>query len=300
MDRPDGVVSRGARVGVVAPGYAVERDRLERGLAALTAMGFEPVLGRSVHARSGYLAGDDDARADDLVAMLDGAEIDALWFARGGYGATRLLDRLPWRRWRRRPLPWIGYSDNSALLWTGLRHGACAPLYGPVVTELGRSDGFHRAGLLAALGGREQVLRLRRDAVLVEGRAHGPVVGGNLTVLTHLLGTRHRPRANGCVLFLEDVGEPCYRVDRMLTQWAMAGALDGVRAVLLGSLRVPRRTHFPPDRRLGDVLRERFEPLGVPVCRGLPFGHLKRKRTLPLGVEVRVDTRAGTVRVAGR
>ncbi|MDH3628825.1 MAG: LD-carboxypeptidase [Acidobacteriota bacterium] len=286
----------GATVGVVAPGFAVKRSEFRSGLKALQKMGFQTRVGESALSRQGYLAGSDEARADDLIAMMGQPDIDAIWFARGGYGAARLLDRLPWSRWRRRrPRPWIGYSDNTALLAVGRQRGVCRAFYGPVVTELHDSSSFHAGSLREALAGRRQDFAVEPRNVLCRGRASGTLVGGNLSVLTYLLGTPYQLRTKGHVLFLEDFGESCYHIDRMLTQWRQAGAFEGVRAVLFGTLKTTPRTHFPPDRKVKDVLRETFDPLGIPVCRGLPVGHLGKKRTLPFGATATVDTRARRV-----
>jgi len=165
-----------------------------------------------------------------------------------------------------------------------------------VVTELGSAAAWHEPSLRALLSHRALALRVVKRHVLAPGRAEGRLVGGNLTVLTHLLGTPWAPDFRGAVLFLEDAGEQTYRVDRMLTQLRQAGALERVAAVVLGSIEAPPRDRFPPDRRLGDVLRESLGTLGVPVVRGIRAGHVARKRTLPLGARTVLDTRAGTLR----
>lgn len=289
-------LGRGARVAVVAPGFAVKRDALEAGLEALRRRGFRPRVGRSVLEQQGYLAGDDDARAADLVEALVDPDVDAVWFARGGYGTTRLLERVPWRRVAARTRPLIGYSDLTALFAPATRRGVRC-LYGPVVTELGDPATFHAASLRRALAGEAQRLTFRRDDVLVPGRARGPLLGGNLTVLTHLLGTRWALDAAGAILFLEDAGEPTYRVDRMLTQLEQAGTLRRIAGAVIGSLAIPPRRRFPPDRDPTEVLVERLGGLGVPVVRGLPAGHVGGKRTLPLGAPARLDTEARELRL---
>ena len=144
--------------------------------------------------------------------------------------------------------------------------------------------------LRRALGGREQGLQSRRGEVGWGGRASGTLVGGNLSVLTSLCGTGFEPTLRGRILFLEDVGEPTYRLDRMLTQWRDAGWLRGLAGVLLGSFSIPARRQFPPDRDPEQVLREFFEPLGIPIVAGLPAGHRRGKRTLVFGAPVEIDT----------
>jgi len=293
---PRVLLARGDRVGVVATGFAVRSTLLRDGVRALERMGFEVALGRHVLTREGYLAGDDDARSADLNAMLLDDGVSAVWFARGGYGTARLLDRIPWRALARRPKPLIGYSDLTALFCAAIQRANCPCLHGPVVVELGREESYHRPSLRNALAGRRVSMRLRRSQVLAPGRARGRLIGGNLTVLAHLQGTRFAPDLRGAVLFLEEVGEQAYRIDRSLTQLAMGGAFRGLAAVLVGRSVVPRRRTFPGDRSFEELLAETFAKLGIPVVIDLPAGHLPGKWTLPLGGMAAVDTAAASLR----
>ncbi|MCP3982364.1 MAG: LD-carboxypeptidase [bacterium] len=288
----------GDRVGVVAPGYTVRRQDLLDGIVRLERMGFEVVRGEHVLGRDGYLAGDDGARLSDLRRALLDPELHAVWFARGGYGTARLLDRLPWRRLKQRPKLLVGYSDLTALFapYVDRVGGRC--LYGPVVTELGRRGEYDRATLRDALGGKQIELAFRSRQIVVPGRADGILKGGNLSVLTRLCGTRFMPDLRGALLFLEDIGERTYRIDGMLNQLRLAGALNGVAGVILGGFAIPARTHFPPDRDADEVFREAFEPLGVPVVRDVIAGHVPRKRTLTFGARARIDTARRRIRIA--
>ncbi len=283
---------------MLAPGFAPRPRALTAGLRRLERMGFRVVRGAALEAREGYLAGTDEQRADDLNTLLRRNDVRAIWFARGGYGTARLLERIDWAALRGRSKTLIGYSDLTALYSTVLRGPRRVCLYGPVVTELGDRRSYHLASLRSLLAGEPTALRFRRRQVVTEGRARGRLLGGNLSVLVHLLGTPFAPRLRGSVLLLEDVGEETYRLDRLLTHLRMSGELDGVRAVLLGSLDpAPSGREFPPDRPLAEVVRETFLPLGVPVVTGLPVGHVAAKRTVPLGGRAEVDTAAGTVRL---
>jgi muramoyltetrapeptide carboxypeptidase len=151
--------------------------------------------------------------------------------------------------------------------------------------------------LKATLAGRPLELKLRAGQVLFPGRAAGRLVGGNLAVIAHLAGTPFAPDLRGAILFIEEVGEETYRVDRMLIQLRSAGMLRGIRGVVAGCFAVPARRRFPPDRSLDAVFREAFGPLGVPVVTDVPAGHLRAKRTLPLGAAVDLDTDARRVRL---
>lgn len=289
------IVRRGAVIGVVSPGFAVQAARLRAGVRALERMGFDVRLGEHALERRGYFAGDDEARRSDLLRMLVDPAIDAVWFSRGGYGTARLLDAVPWRRLRTRPKPLIGYSDLTALFCPAIRRAGCRCLYGPVVTELGERRAFHAGSLARALAGQPQTVRIARRHVLARGRVTGPLVGGNLSVLVHLLGTPWAPDLRGAILFVEDAGEATYRIDRMLTQLGQSGTLREVAGVVVGSLVVPARRRFPPDRALRDVLEESLGRLGVPAVVGVVAGHVAGKLTLPLGGRATLDSQRGTL-----
>jgi len=286
----------GDRVGVVAPGFAVKPSLLKSGIEVLEKMGFQPVPGRHLLARQGYLAGNDDLRLADLQGMLSDPEVSAIWFARGGYGCSRILDRISWRMVKRRPKLLIGYSDLTALFSAAIDRAGCTCLYGPVVTELGDRSSYHAASLRDALAGKPREVGFGRGKVLAAGKAKGRLVGGNLSMLAHLCGTRFFPELRGSILFLEETGEETYRIDRMLQQLRLAGALRRVEGLVLGAISVPARRRFPPDRPLREVLKERLGALGVPVVAGLRAGHIRGKIPLPLGRRAELDTGAGRLR----
>jgi muramoyltetrapeptide carboxypeptidase len=288
------LLKRGQRVGVVATGFAVPGDALDAGLRWLSRRGLVPVLGNHLRSVDGYLAGDDAARAADLEAALGDPGLAAVWFARGGYGTARILDRLDLVRLARNPKLLLGYSDLTALFSALLAKASTVCLHAPVVAELGDRRAFHAPSLNAALLGKPMRRRIASRDVLREGHARGRLIGGNLTVLCHLLGTRHLPDPRGAILFLEETGEEAYRVDRLLQHLRMSGWLIGVRAVLLGNFHVPPTARkFPGDRALDSVLRDHLLPLNVPVVVGLPAGHGPGKWTLPLGGTASLDTKAG-------
>lgn len=297
--RSAGALARGDTVGVAATGFAVSPERLRAGMTRLERMGFRVVPGEHVLECESYFAGSDADRAADLEGLWCRPEMRAIWFARGGYGTARLLDVLSWRRLGRRALPLIGYSDVSALFAVALERKLGPCLYGPVVAELGDRKAWHAPSLASALNAQPYEFRLRRRDVQVPGRGAGRLLGGNLTVLAHLWGTKFQPDWNGAVLFIEDIGEEAYRLDRTLTQLRTAGAFRGLRGVLIGDLGVPpTRREFPPDRSVEAILAENFSELGVPVVGGLPAGHCAAKWTLPLGWVAQVDTALGRVAFA--
>lgn len=288
-------------MGVVATGFAVHAESLDAGLAKMRRLGYAPVEAASLRAQDGYFAGDDAARLADLQAVLDDPTLRAVWCARGGYGTARLLDRLDLGSLRRHPKLVIGYSDATALFAAIAKRYRTICLHGPMVINLATPRSYHAPSLAAMLRGRAVRFRIPARGVLAPGRASGRLMGGNLTVFTHLLGTRHMPDLGGAILFLEETGEEAYRLDRLLQHLRMSGALSRVAAVVVGQMLVPATQRpFPPDRDLRSVLRDHLLPLGVPVVTGFPSGHGEGKWTIPIGGVATLDTARGGLTLTPR
>ena len=303
MVRPPRLVS-GQRVALVAPASAPETPAdFRHAETACRALGLTPVLGPNARKRIGYLAGSDEERLADLNAALADPTTDAVWCLRGGYGITRVLDRVDLAPLARRPKVIIGYSDITALLLAVTHLTGIVTFHGPVA--LARLTTFTRrhlervllraapAGVLDALPpARRSAARAALPVSLSGGVASGPLLGGNLTLLHGLLGTPYFPDPRGAILFLEDVGEPLYAVDRMLSHLRLAGALDRIAGVAVGQFGAMKRRERDRPMTLEDVLRHYFEPLGVPVVLGFPIGHIESQWTIPIGVRARLDADA--------
>lgn len=298
----------GSRVGLVAPaGPLLERDDLTRAEELCRALGYVPVLGRNAYRRHGYLAGTDDDRLADLNQALQDPAIDAVWCIRGGYGAIRLLDRVDYEAITRLPKAVIGFSDITALLNAITRRTGVVTFHAPVaraaMPRFSR-DHFERvvgsptaAGRLGRLPAPPDVLvpQENRIVTLVAGTADGPLAGGNLTLLHCLVGTPYFPELAGAILFLEDVGEDLYNIDRILAHLRLIGALQSLAGVLVG--RFTQLDRASRDGALGfdEVLATYFDPLGIPVAYGFPVGHIEAQWTLPLGVRARLNASAAEV-----
>ncbi len=269
------------RIAVVSPSGVFTPARLHAGMALLQEWGYQPELlpvSRAVveGASHRYLAGQDSARLAELQQAFSG-DYGAVWMARGGYGLARLLPSLDFRRMAK--VPFFGFSDGTVVLNALARRGFPA-VHGPVLQTLAdHLDDGSRCALRTFLSGEKVPLE---GEFWVEGEAEGPVVGGNLCVLASLCGTEGQVNAYDALLLLEELNEAPYKVDRMLTQLAQAGVFEGLRGVLLGEFlncQAPGGAGYTVE----DVLRERLEPLGVPILAGLPVGHGARNWPLKLG-----------------
>jgi muramoyltetrapeptide carboxypeptidase len=284
----------GATIGVVAPGGAVNADALERGIATLEALGFRVRVGEHVLARRRYCAGTPEMRLADLLAMLEASDVGAVVCARGGYGTTQLLPLLDPAVVAARPKLVIGYSDVSPLLGWLVERCRVVAVHGPMVaTDFAKGVTDHAAERFAALlAAADAPWREPVADVLVPGVATGRLVGGCLSSLVALLGTPYAVETRGAVLFLEDVAERPYRVDRMLTHLRLAGKLESVAGVVLGSFAECDGT---PDDVVRDVFCEFFADAPYPVVAGFPAGHLSENLPLAFGLPARIDSASGWV-----
>ena len=264
-----------------------------------------PCWGTTPGHRHGYLAGTDDERVNDLNAALRDPAVDAIWCIRGGYGTMRILHRIDFEALARRPRALIGFSDITAILVRAVGRAGVVAFHGPVARAA--MPAFSRwhfervlscaepAGRLGRLPARPDVLiPARRPDRHPERRSgRGALIGGNLTLLQCLIGTPYFPDLDGAILFIEEVGEALYRVDRMLAHLRLIGALDRLAGIVVGRFTELQRQI--PDGALGldEVLGTYLRPLGIPVGYGFPIGHIDDQWTLPLGVRARFDADAG-------
>lgn len=283
--QPPPALHPGDRVAVIAPASGFDRDAFETGLARISGR-YRAAHGSGVFERRRYLAGSDARRLDELSTALADPGIRAVFCARGGYGATRLLTRLGARTPASPPKPLIGFSDITALhLWLQA-HGHIS-IHGPVLTQLGRLTEATAERLFALLESPLPAAALSGTATYVGGSAQGPLIGGNLSVLTRMLGTPFMPPLDGAILLLEDQGERPYRLDRMWTHLALAGVFARVCGIALGSFTSCEEPGTPYTS--ADVLRELAQETHLPCAAGFPIGHGDVNEPVPLGARVRLD-----------
>jgi muramoyltetrapeptide carboxypeptidase len=275
-------------VAVIAPASGFEREAFEAGLAVLGSR-YHTEYGSGVFERARYLAGSDARRLAELTAALAAPDIRAVFCARGGYGATRLLGRLGTAGPLGAAKLLVGFSDITALHLWFQAHGRVS-IHGPVLTQLARLPATTPARLFDLLESSLPAPALNGTGTYVGGAAEGPLLGGNLSVLTRVLGTPFLPPLDGAILLLEDQGERPYRLDRMWTHLQLAGVFERVRGIALGCFTSCEEPDAPYSS--ADVLRELAESTGLPCAAGFPVGHGGVNEPLPLGVRARLDADA--------
>ena len=297
----------GDTIGIIAPASPPpDPMAVDRAAEALERFGFKPKLGKNVRARLGFLAGNDRERATDLMAMFADKKVKAIICMRGGYGASRILDRLDYGVIRRNPKILSGYSDITSLHFAFAQKvnliSIHAPMMngvldGPKLPEFTRKSFFRTIMEAKPAGNICDGYEGKTVSILRGGVAEGRLIGGNLSLICASLGTPFAPSFKRKILFFEDIGEKPYQLDRMLTQLLSAGILQQVAGVAVG---VNADCNDPNAKAGGeyrqtaaDVVKERLSSLRVPVVTGLPFGHVDLNATIPVGVKARLDGKRG-------
>jgi muramoyltetrapeptide carboxypeptidase len=296
----------GDRIGMINPARAAFRvDPVEIQAESLAALGLVPVKGENFFKRRGYLAGTDEERAADINSFFADPTIKGL-MGIGGWGSARVLPHLDFDLIRANPKVLAGFSDVTVLLNAIHARTGLVTFHGPHPRMRFSADYFQRVlfdgeevvfSNPREIADDEMVQMRDRYATIHGGKSRGRLLGGNLTVLSAIVGTPFMPDLDGAILFLEDVREAVYRVDRMLTHFRLAGLLEGLEGFVFGQC-----TDCEPGTSYGsltleEVLEDHILPLGIPAYRGALIGHLKRQFTIPVGLEAEIDADAGTLRL---
>ena len=290
--KPDRI-HRGDRIGIIAPGGPVTREELHPGIRFLESRGYSIRSAPHLYAQKGYLAGDDENRLQDLHMMFKDPEVKAILCARGGYGTLRLLDKIDYSLIRDNPKIIAGYSDITALLLALYKMNGLTTFHGPLVKDLTKNENRNMTAFLELVTSEDPMeLDLHETTCLRQGRAVGPLLGGNLTLISHLVGTPYMPSLSGAILFIEDRGEPLYRIDRMFTHLHLGGILKDLAGLVAGQFE-DRGNALDIDQ----LLKERTSDTGIPVVTGLPLGHGDLNLPLPVGLRGSLDTKKMTLSV---
>ena len=296
----------GDTIGMIGPSGTVrEAGAVDAAIRYMEEMGYRVKAGRSAHAKYGYLSGTDEVRAGDINEMFADPGVDAIVCTRGGYGTMRLLDMLDYETIRKNPKVFVGFSDITALHIAFLEKCGLATFHGPMATrwETEFPDGFTKPSFMRAVGCAQPMDMLCNTPqygprrTVNAGCAEGLLVGGNLSLIAGTIGTPYELDTKGRILFIEEIGERTYCVDRMLTQLRLAGKFDDCAGIIFGDF-CDCPVEYPEfGLTLEEVIRDVAAPCGKPVFTGLQAGHLSPKLTLPLGVRCRMDAQACTLEV---
>ncbi len=295
----------GDTIGLIAPSGAMRTEgAIERAVQETEHMGFKVKLGESAGKKYGYLSGTDDVRARDINAMFADDEVDAIFCIRGGYGAMRILDKLDYDLIAKHPKIFVGFSDITALHIALLNRCGLATFHAPMAVgwSNGPLDDFSRESMYTALMHAEPVGELINPPEYLKqtvnpGTAEGQLVGGNLMLMASSLGTPWEIDTKGRIVFIEEVGERTYCVDRMLTQLRLAGKFEDCAGVVFGDFADCPIEYPEYGLSLEEIIRDVAAPCGKPIFTGLRCGHCTPKLTLPFGVKCRMDADKCTLTV---
>lgn len=303
-------LEKGDTIGLITPASAISRTAFESSLYNLESLGFKVKHSPNMRVKKGFLAGTDEQRIDDLHSMFEDDAVAGIVCARGGYGSGRLVAYLDYELIRRNPKVFVGYSDITALHYaihqmTGLVtfHGPVAASSFPKSTEKYFTD--------VVIKGKDNVKlsSVETDGAdkafdhftINAGMADGALAGGNLSLMVAMLGTPYDLDFKGKVVFIEEIGESPYRIDRMLTQLLNSGKLAEAAGIALGVFKgcetQPDDPDFGDSLSLKEVLLDRLEGIGIPVAYGFPIGHIDENATLPMGISARLDTSKFTLTI---
>ena len=275
----------GDTVGIIAPAGPFDQGLFYKGIQVLKSMGFDVKVPEDLFLKTDYLAGSDTHRAQLLQRLFEDPTVKAVICARGGYGSMRILDLIDYAMIRSSSKVLIGFSDVSALLATIYSKSGLVTFHGPVVTTFSIIDQASIDAVGTAVSTNNPVVLVARNgAVISPGVATGPVLPGNLTTLCHLTGTPFQPLFKGHILLLEDTGEAPYRIDRMLTQLRLAGCLEGLEGLALGTFENCGR-----GEEIQKIVENIFEVDQIPILAGMDFGHGSRNITIPVGLTATLD-----------
>ena len=287
-------ISFRGEVAVVAPSSPFDKTVFNAGITELKLNKIKPVIDKNAFAKESFLAGNDELRAESLINAFTSENIEAVWTARGGYGALRLLDKL-----KANPKLFIGFSDVTAIHSWLVDKCGFVTVHGPNITTLNSIDRFSKAQIFDLLQGKDRAFTIfsKNMRVLNPGKAKGVVKGGNLTTLVSMIGTPYEPDFKDSILFIEEVNEVPYRVDRLLTQMRLAGKFKGIKALVFGDFTY-REFRPPAEKSVNPftMLETTGLDKSVPVVCNFPSGHGQQNMAFMLGAVAELDTEAKTLK----
>lgn len=278
-------LNAGSTIGVCAPCARFDVSRLDKGISVLENMGFKVWVPDDIYLKDRYFAGTDQLRADVFNRLIQNDSIDAIMAARGGYGSLRILEYLDWELIKKKPKPFIGFSDCTALHSAIHEKTGNVTIHGPNLVSLAEAAQETLDSLYNILTSPFSPPEIFVDQVIIEGHCTGILKGGNLATLASMIGTAYTPDFEGTIFFFEDINEPAYKIDRMLIQMKMAGLFNGLAGVVAGSFKTCDNDDYIPG-----ILVDIFSDYGIPVFTGMDCGHGSKNLSLMLGQPAAIDS----------
>ena len=293
-------MTKGDTIGLIAPaGPIINKNNFNAGIRILEKYGFTVKYNHYLLNTRGYLAGSDQERADEFNRLWSEPEVKALVAARGGYGCMRMLDLIDMKQIRKNPKILIGFSDLTVLLAAIYKKTGLVSYHGPVVTTLASINKQSQTSFFNVLkGNASDQIKPSRVKILKEGRAKGILLGGNLTTLVHMIATPYEIPWSDAILFIEDIGESPYRLDRLLTHLSRANRLQKIQGLILGTFSDDdRKENGAMQKAVHKRVAELLADKNIPVWANFPVGHSRRNLILPFGAEVEMDSSGGILAV---
>jgi muramoyltetrapeptide carboxypeptidase len=293
-------LQKGDIMGITCPAGFMKKEKAQTCITALQNWGYEVMVGKTLGSKSKtYFSGTDDERRDELQAMLDEPAVKAILFGRGGYGMGRIIDELDFSAFKKHPKWLIGYSDITVLHAHIHRHYKIATLHAPMAAAF-NDGGFKNKfvkSLKDAVEGKKSDYSCKIHRLNRTGTATGELIGGNLSLLAHLTGTASDIDTKGKILFLEDVGEQLYNIDRMMHQLKRSGKLNHLAGLVIGGFTDMKDTERPFGKKVYDLIYDVIEEFGYPVCFGFPVSHTNDNYALKCGVAHRLKISRSAVQL---
>ncbi|MCK4664041.1 MAG: LD-carboxypeptidase [Bacteroidales bacterium] len=304
-------LNQGDTIGLIAPGWLITEKQLKESIEQITQLGFVPIYTKRILGKNGYFSGTDEQRASDLNEMFLNPQVKGIICANGGYGCTRILDLIDYQVIKENPKIIVGFSDITALLNAIHQKTNLITFHGPISRTIKYDYSASQFKKVVMNTKKKLIIEnctedLEKSTdkseynryTIASGNAIGELVGGNLTIITSMIGTDYQLDFTDKIVFLEDIGEEPYRIDRMLTQLIETGELQKASGIVLGIFRgceKSDKSKAPNSFSLQEVIEERIKPLNIPAVYGLSFGHNKNNFTIPIGIKTKLDADKMTI-----
>lgn len=291
-------LQKGDTIGIVAPAGFMPIEKMQACVDTLDSWGFNVQLGSTTHSNSqNYFSGTAEERLSDLQRMMDDTNIHAILCARGGYGMSRIIDQLSFKKFKKHPKWIVGFSDITVLHAHLFSNYKIASLHAPMAAAFndGEDTNAYIQSLKNALEGKPAHYECAAHPFNKTGDVEGTLVGGNLTLLAHLIGTKSDIKTKHKILFLEDVGEYLYNIDRMLVQLKRSGKLDDLAGLIIGGFTDNKDTERPFGKTVHEIIYEHVSEYEFPICFNFPVSHEKENYALKVGGNYKLSVTADTV-----